>query len=222
MRRGFTLIELLIVVAIIAILAAIAVPNFLCAQMRAKVSRAASDLRTQRTAIEAYAVDWNQYPRSTWACEPFNDTYQGDWSTGTLFNGITSPIAYITSLPNDPFAEGQFDKPVEKLYQYTDLKTGYFLSQVSGFCGRGLEGTGLVFISGSPASLDLMSVEIGRWLLWSCGPTADLNDANGNVDDYTLIYDPTNGCYSNGRLFITEKHQDFRYVTPNLFQFGRP
>jgi len=58
---SFTLIELLIVVAIIAILALIAVPNFLEAQTRAKVSRVKADLRTLATALEAYYVDWNSY-----------------------------------------------------------------------------------------------------------------------------------------------------------------
>lgn len=64
MRRikGFTLIELLIVVAIIAILAAIAVPNFLEAQTRAKVARVKSDQRSMATALETYYVDNNQYP----------------------------------------------------------------------------------------------------------------------------------------------------------------
>jgi prepilin-type N-terminal cleavage/methylation domain-containing protein len=61
-RKAFTLIELLIVVAIIAILAAIAVPNFLEAQTRSKMSRAKADMRSIVTAIEAYAVDYNKYP----------------------------------------------------------------------------------------------------------------------------------------------------------------
>ena len=59
---GFTLIELLIVVLIIAILAAIAVPNFLEFQVRAKVARVKSDMRTLATALEGYYVDNNAYP----------------------------------------------------------------------------------------------------------------------------------------------------------------
>src|SRR6187549_842092 len=58
---AFTLIELLIVVAIIAILAAIAVPNFLEAQTRSKVARAKADMRSLATGIDAYVVDHNSY-----------------------------------------------------------------------------------------------------------------------------------------------------------------
>ena len=61
--HGFTLIELLVVVAIVAILAAIAVPNFLEAQVRSKVSRVKADMRTVATALESYAIDNNgKYP----------------------------------------------------------------------------------------------------------------------------------------------------------------
>ena len=56
-RRGFTLIELLIVIAIILILIAIALPNFLAAQARAKVVRESADQRTIGTAIESLRVD---------------------------------------------------------------------------------------------------------------------------------------------------------------------
>src|SRR6478609_7196867 len=58
---GFTLIELLIVVAIISILAAVAVPNFLEAQTRSKISRAKADMRTLSIALEAYRIDQNSY-----------------------------------------------------------------------------------------------------------------------------------------------------------------
>ncbi len=96
-RIGFTLIELLIVVAIIGILAAIAVPNFLNAQVRAKISRVYADMRSLGNAIEMYQLDNNAYPggpywqSSTW------------WEKHTYrFHVLTTPIAYINSVPIDP------------------------------------------------------------------------------------------------------------------------
>ena len=64
-RPGFTLIELLIVIAIILILIAIALPNFLAAQVRAKVARAESDLRNLATAIEFFRTEHSHYPIGT-------------------------------------------------------------------------------------------------------------------------------------------------------------
>ena len=60
--QGFTLIELLIVVAIIGILAAIAVPNFLNAQTRAQIARVETDIKALSTALEMYRVDRGSYP----------------------------------------------------------------------------------------------------------------------------------------------------------------
>ena len=60
--KGFTLIELLIVVAIIGIIAAIAIPNLLNAIDRGKQKRTMADMRSLGTAIESYAVDNNVYP----------------------------------------------------------------------------------------------------------------------------------------------------------------
>ena len=88
-RTGFTLIELLIVVAIIAILAAIAVPNFLEAQTRAKVSRAKADMRSVRTGLESYAVDFNKYP----------DHAADTWHPSLLeIPQLSTPVAYLTAL----------------------------------------------------------------------------------------------------------------------------
>ncbi len=71
-QKGFTLIELLIVVAIIGIIAAIAIPNLLNAIDRGKQKRTMADLRSMGTAVESYSIDNNQYPvaASMGALEP--------------------------------------------------------------------------------------------------------------------------------------------------------
>lgn len=92
-RKGFTLIELLIVVAIIGILAAIAVPNFLNAQVRAKVSRALADLRSIRTALEMYTTDNGRA-----ILDPVEMNTLGR-QKGSLagWEQLTTPISYISS-----------------------------------------------------------------------------------------------------------------------------
>jgi type II secretion system protein G len=112
--RGFTLIELLIVVGIIAILAAIAIPNLLAAQTRAKVSRAKADLRTIANSMEAYAVDQNGYPpdfdSGIYPGYPFA---VGEYNTYRL---LTTPVAYIATAPVDPFSVN--GSVGNRLYEY--------------------------------------------------------------------------------------------------------
>jgi type II secretion system protein G len=103
-RNAFTLIELLIVVAIIGILAAIAVPNFLNAQMRAKIARTVSDMKAIHSGMEMYFLDNNHYP-------PDYDSGQvpGVSSPGheyLSYSKLTTPVAYMSSIPFDAFYLG--------------------------------------------------------------------------------------------------------------------
>lgn len=88
---AFTLIELLIVVAIIGILAAIAVPNFLNARTRALISRIEGDIKNTGIALETYRVDHNWYPIDATNRNPVG-----------LYM-LTTPVAYMSSLPIDVF-----------------------------------------------------------------------------------------------------------------------
>lgn len=64
-RKGFTLIELMVVIAIIIILAAIAIPNYINMTHRAQATRATSDLAVIGTALECYKTDVGSYPVAT-------------------------------------------------------------------------------------------------------------------------------------------------------------
>ena len=120
-RKAFTLIELLIVVAIIAILAAIAVPNFLEAQTRSKVSRAKADLRSLATGVESYLVDNNRYPASFRVGDVF-----GAYQLELTLHRITTPIAYMSSVSMlDPFGgnrQGSDVDHIRSIYMYTNYE----------------------------------------------------------------------------------------------------
>ena len=192
---GFTLIELLIVVAIIAILAAIAVPNFLECQTRAKTARARADHRSLATAIEAYRVDQNAYPSAE--------------SNGTVkwLTWISTPVAYIASAHlEDPFTTAGADPHDLATYR------SYRWYRYYGFNERGYlnadRDTGTV----KKVYADTGDLKVKYFVLFSHGPDKIRSlDADGKTFLQTdnlfkpdrfidLIYDPTNGTVSNGEI----------------------
>lgn len=182
MRRGFTLIELLIVVAIIAILAAIAVPNFLEAQTRSKISRVQSDQRSLATALEAYSVDHNAYP--AYGNPEDHVVISGHGSSIFLPTRLTTPISYMASLPDDPFPGEKNGIPPGEATTY------FYLHNYGGlYQGRNFHGGHVPEHYFSLTGAD-RAVE---WSMWSWGP--DLDDDHGVV-----LYDPTNGTISSGDM----------------------
>lgn len=167
-RSAFTLIELLIVVAIIGILAAIAVPNFLNAQMRAKVARVESDIRTIMTAFEMYRMDGNgDLPR--W----------GQLGWARAWGSFTTPVSYMSIPPFDVFQPKQKELFVNahRFYEYGGSNGKTPMGQLE----EGQNIVNYVVASLGPDAED---------------DTIDIS-AYPNAFKF-LQYDPTNGLTSDG------------------------
>jgi type II secretion system protein G len=194
-RKAFTLIELLIVVAIIAILAAIAVPNFLEAQTRAKVSRVRADVRSVATALETYRIDTNQYPPETEYKLP---RYLGSRPLSTYYHAripswITTPISYINSIPEDIF--------IPNLYSGGSNRDRYVYFNYAG----DLKAMG---DSNSKGRVN----QTGGYLFYSFGPDQHPNYSTTDFGPQKLgymatfsRYDASNGTLSWGNIIRTAR-----------------
>ena len=182
--RGFTLIELLIVVAVIAILAAIAVPNFLEAQTRAKVGRSLNDLRALATAVEIYRIDHNAYP--TYGRLGPDGMFQYPATVNSMYDRmcfigplITTPLAYVDRIPADVFASRLEGPPVIHQVEYLNLD-----QHVANFPVP------------RPPFAPFLIPAWGHWRMVTAGPDRD----RGLDIKQNRVYDPSNGTISDGDI----------------------
>jgi prepilin-type N-terminal cleavage/methylation domain-containing protein len=184
LKTGFTLIELLIVVAIIAIIASIALYNFMGAQIKAKVSRVKGEIKTIVLALESYHVDNSAYPPYHYVTT--TEFYLGGWANAVgdvlPFDGanpLTTPIAYISVMPNDLFNDKRDpNHPERQNYGYANWEQA-------------------IAISNWPIFIDARN-KFGPYRIHSLGPDRDGPDTG-------IPYDPSNGFTSNGDIYYTPK-----------------
>ena len=190
--NAFTLIELLIVVAIIAILAAIAVPNFLEAQTRSKVSRVKADLRTVATAVETYMVDHNHYPPDHGAPQYRMEDVKE----------LTTPISYITSVDFvDPFIPRKVIVTQNiRGYQYFNFHEGWGSIVWKAVMGDNKGPMAACMKSWGPNAgkpdNSYMGDDGGEWIIFG----ADHTHGGQYPKQIDRIYDPTNGTVSWGDI----------------------
>jgi type II secretion system protein G len=177
---GFTLIELLIVIAIILILIAIALPNFLEAQIRARVTKAKGEIRSLVTALESYYLDFKFYP-----AESEHNALTGNRPRSSAgLTWLTSPIAYITAIPEDPFGGAELaNDPGDSIITYE---------------------TGGVRTTQLPMAVYGC---LEMYAIFSRGPGGDESISSAhpnykeNPSDSVFTYAPTNGTKSLGDIF---------------------
>ena len=223
--KGFTLIELLIVVAIIGILAAIAVPNFLNAQTRAKVARDYSDMKALGSGIQQLMMDkgvmlldfWDDSNGSTWTTDRwviFNNAGKMDESSRRMvhvFYPLTTPVSYLSSIPKDPFAS-KFNPAVSSGHNErfgimgndTYLYVDWDLQETGAGPGGGAGYGGFNSAVDATATAKwYMDMRKGDYVLFGYGPAASkMYSATDMGVRCWIPYDASNGTNSIGDIMM--------------------
>ncbi len=179
-QNAFTLIELLIVVAIIGILAAIAVPNFLNAQLRAKITRSFSDMDAIAKTLDMYRLDQNSFPPSNYA-----ESYPQ-----RPFRRLTTPIAYLNSFPEDPFRQNALTQDHSLYITSGPDYTYYMCDDTDAYDGPST--------MGKPTRKADYKMSFD-WFMISPGPAPG---------DKWIFYDISNGLASQGFIYHSNSKEE--------------
>ena len=203
-KKAFTLIELLIVVAIIAILAAIALPNFLEAQTRSRVSRCKSDMVTCAKMIEAYRVDNNIYPylgsdAGVMEYLRWTDASNREHGIGWL---LTTPVSYMSAIPFDVF-NTNMNKTRRPHNMSVNIVHASFFMRASKKNAIAWQGG---WCAWPPPGNNGTEWKYFGFMLSSCGPDLIPWPQDQPSNDYWTgtDYDPTNGTVSFGDIYYID------------------